>query len=250
MITHININDKKYACNLAEGFDISIPLVSEGGVVAFGANPYHKEAYKSGEFIGSLEAGAPVNFYNIFINPHGNGTHTETVNHIDKRGRTIYDTLKQFHFIAQLVTLNPQKIESGDYVITSDHFYKLKISDQTEALVIRTTPNDNSKLTKNYTGTNPCYFDKKFIELLNDTNVQHLLIDVPSVDREVDGGRLSAHNTFWSTEDKIQLKKTITEMVYIDNAIADGLYLLNLQTISVDIDASPSKPILYALNEI
>lgn len=250
MLIQIQIADKQYSCDLKKGLDISIPLVSDGGVVAFGADPYTAQPFSSGEFVGSLNAGAPVNFYNIFINPHGNGTHTETVNHIDKRGHSIYDTLKQSHFITQLITITPNQRDNGDRVIEEEQFYNIKILELAQALVIRTTPNTTTKLTQNYTGTNPCYIDYKFIQQLNKTNVDHLLIDIPSVDREVDGGKLSAHNAFWNTEDNLQLKKTITEMVYIDNDILDGLYLLNLQTISVDIDASPSKPILYALNEI
>ena len=111
-------------------------------------------------------------------------------------------------------------------------------------------PNSKKKLEKNYTGTNPCYVDFEFIQRLNNSEVKHLLIDMPSVDREIDGGKLSAHKAYWQIDKDIAMDKTITEMIYVDNDIQDGLYLLNLQTISVDIDASPSKPIIYALKEI
>lgn len=250
MLIQIKINDEQYTADLEKGNDISIPLVSNGGVRAFGADAYKADPYREGSFIGSLEAGSPVNFYNIFINPHGNGTHTETVRHIDKRGESIYKTLKQSHFIAQLVTITPSKLKNGDFAIEEKAFENLKILNETKALIIRTLPNTKSKLSQNYTRTNPCYIASKFLQQLNKTNVQHLIIDLPSVDKEVDGGKLSSHNVFWNTNNTIELKKTITEMAYIDNDIKDGLYLLNLQTISVDIDASPSKPILYALNKI
>ena len=38
---------------------------------------------------------------------------------------------------------------------------------------------------------------------------------------------------------------TITELIYVDGAILDGSYLLNLQIASFELDASPSKPVLY-----
>ena len=75
--------------------------------------------------------------------------------------------------------------------------------------------------------------------------VKHLLIDLPSVDREQDGGRLISHRAFWNYPKEIDLKRTITELIYVDNAINDDLYLLNLSLANIVNDASPSRPILY-----
>jgi len=36
----------------------------------------------------------------------------------------------------------------------------------------------------------------------------------------------------------------------VNNSIKDGLYLLNLQIASFEIDVSPSKPVLYALEPV
>jgi len=250
MLIKIKIGAQDYQCDLEKSLDISIPLINNAGVIAFGADAYKSEPYTSGDFIGNIENGSPVNFYNIFINPHGNGTHTESVKHIDNRGLSIYDTLKSSHFISKLVSLNPDKNKNLDSVITERHFNQIGDLKNIKALIIRTIRNSNDKLNTNYTGTNPCYIDKDFMKLLNETEVEHLLVDIPSVDREVDGGELLAHKTFWKIDDNIALKKTITEMIYVDNNISDGLYLLNLQIISVDIDASPSKPILFELKKL
>ena len=43
---------------------------------------------------------------------------------------------------------------------------------------------------------------------------------------------------------------TITEMIFVQDAIEDGTYLLNLQIASFENDASPSKPILYAIENL
>ena len=79
------------------------------------------------------------------------------------------------------------------------------------------------------------------------------MIDLPSVDREEDEGKLLAHKAFWNVKDVTNLNDdarldcTITEMIFVPNEIQDGSYILNIQIASFENDASPSKPILYSL---
>ena len=80
--------------------------------------------------------------------------------------------------------------------------------------------------------------------------VKHFLIDLPSVDKELDNGLLAAHHAFWEHPERTNLERTITELVYVPNSIIDGLYLLNLQIASFENDASPSKPVIYMLNKV
>ena len=42
----------------------------------------------------------------------------------------------------------------------------------------------------------------------------------------------------------------ITEMVFIPDEVEDGDYLLNLQIAPFFADTSPSRPILYKINDI
>ena len=44
-----------------------------------------------------------------------------------------------------------------------------------------------------------------------------------------------------------RINSTITEMIFVNNEVKDGSYLLNLQIASFENDASPSKPILFEL---
>jgi hypothetical protein len=37
-------------------------------------------------------------------------------------------------------------------------------------------------------------------------------------------------------------------MIYVENQVADGIYILNLQIASFENDASPSKPVLYKIH--
>jgi hypothetical protein len=75
------------------------------------------------------------------------------------------------------------------------------------------------------------------------------LIDLPSVDKEQDEGKLLSHNAFWNTSGKLRLDATITELIYVENTIEDGSYFLNLQIAPFENDASPSKPILYKIEQ-
>ena len=100
---------------------------------------------------------------------------------------------------------------------------------------------------KVYSGTNPTYLDPEAMKYIVSKGVKHFVIDLPSVDREEDGGALASHNIFWNTDGKIAKQKTITEMVYVPDQIKDGLYLLNIQIASFMMDASPSKLVLYKI---
>ena len=247
ILTH---NKKKFSTDLDKPLDISIPLSHHDTPIAFGAPKYSARPLVAGSFVGCLEEGSPVNFYNIEINPHGNGTHTESVKHIDKRGKNILETLVKQHHIAKLITVNPQTKTNGDLVVDRRALsIKKKDLEDISALIIRTKPNRKTKKQKNYTGKNPIYFDASLLKFIS-LHIDHLLIDVPSVDKEEDGGKLKGHKAFWQVNNELALQKTITEMIYVDNTIKDGLYLLNIQIIPVVIDVSPSRPVLYELQEV
>lgn len=243
--THL---DKEYWTDLSNGVDISIPLIDNAsGPKCFYAPDFRVEVVRAGDFIGSTESGSPVNFRNVFLNPHGNGTHTECAGHITSQPFTINQCLKTFHFVTALVTVEPKLMSNLDQVITHNILQELGDFGGAQALVVRTLPNDDDKLTKDYSGSNPAYFSEEAIQFLNDKKIKHLLTDLPSIDREEDGGKLTSHKTFWEYPDFTAWEKTITEMVYVPTAIPDGLYLCNIQIISIESDASPSKVLLYPM---
>jgi kynurenine formamidase len=199
----------------------------------------------SENWIGDVNKGGSVNFRTVTFNPHGNGTHTECVGHISKEFYTINQGLKRFMFVAELVTVLPEQ-RGSDFVISRKQL-EMVLADvgKFEALVIRTLSNSSVKLVTNYSNTNPPYIEKEAIDLMNELGVEHLLIDLPSVDREQDEGKLLAHHAFWNYPAQPALHKTITEMIYVPNEIFDGTFILNLQIAPFENDASPSKPVLY-----
>jgi len=240
-------NEEEWLIDLSKPIDISIPLISgQEGPNCFYAPRFKTSPVVAGDFIGDTKQGGAVNFFNIEINPHGNGTHTECVGHISSEGHKLKDCMQRYLFMSSLISVNPIELENGDKLITRE-----SISSQVEeigfaeAMVIRTRPNEEEKMRKNYSGTNPVYFDPKAIAFLVEKGVNHLLTDLPSVDREEDGGKLLSHSCFWNYPEKISLHRTITELIFVPNSINDGKYILNIMVGDYDLDVSPSKPILY-----
>jgi len=245
VITTIQYNSRKLTIDLSKPLDISIPLkgdVSNVNAWYLGPPKITPEVI-DGETI-SVAEGAVVNFNTITFNPHSHGTHTETVGHITEKAYSINKHLKQFFFLAEVVTVAPEKL-GDDYVISKKQLQFALGNKKREAIVIRTLPNTNEKKSFQYSNTNPTYLLEEAAVYLKAKGIKHLLIDLPSVDKEQDDGELLAHNAFWNTKGKLRLDATITEFIYVSNKIDDGCYMLNLQIAPFENDASPSKPILY-----
>jgi len=253
-------NNISFEADLSKPLDISIPIKhgKENPNCFWAPYPWF-EPYKAGGFVGSTKSGAPVNFYNIKMNPHGNGTHTECVGHIAKEKYSINDCLQKFWFVAELISVTPTKQDNGDEVISLAGVQNALVNKRKyEALIIRTLPNAEDKKTKVYSSSNPCYLDVAAMEWIVEQGVQHLLIDLPSVDREEDEGKLLSHHAFWNypaygtnaTADdlaKVRANNTISELIYVPDEIKDETYLLNIQIASFDLDVSPSKIVLYKI---
>ncbi|WP_396143832.1 cyclase family protein [Flavobacterium sp.] len=245
--------DNKYQVDLSKPIDISIPLSNtDENPIAWYIEKPEIEPVKFGDWIGKVSEGSSTNFNNIFFNPHGHGTHTECLGHITRDFYSINQCLKQFFFKAELISITPEDINS-DLVITKNQIERALNGKIPEAIIIRTLSNSESKKHKNYSKTNPPYLAEEAAIYIREIGIQHLLIDLPSVDREEDEGKLLAHKAFWNVKnvnnlnDDARLNCTITEMIFVEDTIQDGNYILNLQIASFENDASPSKPILYKI---
>lgn len=236
--------------------DISMPLrADEKNVRAWYVDPPRFEPVRANGFIGSIEEGGAVNFRDIYFNPHGHGTHTECLGHITNEIYSINELLQSYFCKAQLISVEPKrKVDSitgeMDLVITNEQLESIPFETDVEALIIRTLPNDASKCGQDYSATNPAYLAIECIETINQLNIKHLLIDTPSVDRESDGGELAFHHAFWGVPDEPNFQRTITELIYVSNSISDGKYIMELQVAPFENDASPSRPVLYAIQTV
>ena len=250
MIAKIN----NFQIDLSKPIDISIPLSNtDKNPIAWYIEKPEIEPVKFGNWIGKVSEGSSTNFNNIFFNPHGHGTHTECLGHITREIYSINQCLKKFFFTAELISIEPESTNGDDVITLKSISTALDVTNhkQLEAIIIRTLPNFASKKHKKYSKTNPPYLSEEAAIFIREIGIQHLLIDLPSVDREEDEGKLLAHKAFWNVKDVNNLNddarmySTITEMIYVENEILDGSYILNLQIASFENDASPSKPILY-----
>ena len=250
MIANIN---NEFTIDLSKHIDISIPITNtDENPIAWYIEKPVIEPVVFGDWIGSIKEGASTNFNTISFNPHGHGTHTECLGHITREFYSINQCLKQFFFLAELVSIVPE-MQGEDLVISRNQVKKALGLKTPEALIIRTLPNFKIKKSLKYSNTNPPYLAEDAALFIRENGIKHLLIDLPSVDKEHDEGKLLAHKAFWNVKDvnnlnaSARLDCTITEMIYVADEVEDGSYLLNLQIASFENDASPSKPILYQI---
>ncbi len=248
-------NGKNYEADLSRGYDISVPIAVNEGVRAWGVeNPVISPVKREG-FVGSVAEGGAVNFYDITFNPHGHGTHTEGLGHVSEARESINRMMNIWCFPSRVVTIVPEEVtedkphyvKKGDKIITEEILKKVCGDIKEEALVIRTEPNGGFKRGVNYSGQNPPYLTLGAITWLCDHGVKQLLVDMPSIDREDDDGRLLGHHYFFGTKGVPRRNATITELIFVPNYVEDGLYLLNLQVASFENDAAPSRPVLHKL---
>lgn len=255
----VQLGSRQYATDFSAPNDISIALeAGPGHTSAWYVDPIRIEPVRSAQFTGSVAEGGSVNFRDIFFNPHGHGTHTECLGHISPEVHSVNRSLRRFFFSAFLVSVEPELLteddrwmRAGDRCITARSMEKfLSSARDCEALIIRTLPNTPDKRTFAWSDTNPPYIHPEAMQLIAATGVQHLLIDLPSIDRESDQGLLTAHHIFWNYPENPRPDRTITEFIFVPDPIRDGLWLLELQVAPFENDASPSRPLLYPLTEV
>ena len=269
----LTLADSTYEVDTDNAVSLAIPLkFNDKQPNHFGADIATKESLHGGGFIGDTKRGGSCNVDSITLVPHCNGTHTESIAHIVHEQFSIGKNNQHSLTLCQLMSVTPinatesndsylPELQSSDKVIDlACLLSQIKPSaiEQIESLVIRTLPNHDNKLSAIYGDNNqPPFFTHQAMSWLAQSGIKHLLVDMPSIDKMYDDGQLSNHHIYWRVEpnsrllnDKSRPDRTITEMIYIENSVADGLYCLNLQLPAFDLDAAPSRPILYPLNKI
>lgn len=254
--------------DLSQWTDISIPVEFQGNrFAAFGADPAHSTPYRTGEFTLSVNQGAGCNCPVFHFSAHLHGTHTECVGHISDQPYMVQDLVCQQPFlVARVITLVAvpapaveaesylPALEPQDQILTKQAIMGAlgESSEPFAALIIRTLPNTPDKKQRDYRKQPAPYFSNEAMQAIVSLGVEHLLVDLPSLDREEDEGRLSNHHIYWGVEQGTHQVpepscKSITEFVYLPDEVEDGLYLLSLNVSNIRSDAAPSRPILYRI---
>ena len=251
----LEIGGRRYASDTARGVSLAIPLSFDGAQPSFfeapaaSARPLEVEG-----FTGDTRRGGSCNVGRYDFTPHCNGTHTECVSHVTDEPLPLAEQLRSGLLPATLVTVVPKHnlIEAAAMKMALQHHPAKEFH---EALILRTVPNTKDKLTRHYLSAAPppCVATDA-AKLLVDAGVMHLLVDLPSLDPMHDEGRLAAHRVFWGLPegnrhlaDAKRAKATVTEMIYVPDAVHDGYYLLDLQIPAFMTDAAPSRPVIFPL---
>lgn len=235
----------------------------------FGAPEAGTHPFAVPGFSGSVEQGASCNCDVITLIPHCNGTHTECVGHLTREPLDAHRVVPLGLVPALLVSIEPTDARASgesaepnpqpaDLLITrhalEQSVWAKAAPFEPRALVIRTLPNSAGKQHQDYTNQTPPYLSREAAELLVERGIEHLVVDMPSIDRAHDEGRLGAHRIFFglpradtTLAHATRANATVTELAYVPDSVTDGPCFLELQVPALGGDAVPSRPLLYPI---
>jgi kynurenine formamidase len=267
---------------------VSLALELDFGVAEAGVSrpqPRHFDApaatsrpYAVPGFSGSVRTGASCNCDVITVIPHCNGTHTECAGHLTREPLDAYPLVPAGLMEALLLTVAPVPTTqaSGESTVPTPHAgdrmvtrgaienawaaHTVNTLSRPLALVIRTRQRVLQLAPRNgdpAAGAEPpAYLTQEAATLLVERGIEHLVIDLPSIDREHDEGRLTAHRIFFGlppgSRELAQATRrhaTVTELADVPNDLEDGPYLLAIHVPAWRGDAVPSRPLLYPVQQ-
>jgi len=249
------LDGQRYRAHPGRATSLAIPIAFGGdGVSAFGVPPPTATAVSGPGFVGALQ-----------LIPHCHGTHTECVGHLVDEPVSVDAVLRETPIPATLVSVatepaaghpeaDPAIAAPDDRLVTAEALRRAlgAASPFLRAVVIRTLPNRAEKLAARYDGARPPpYLTAAAATLLAGSGCEHVIVDLPSLDRMLDGGKLAAHRAFFGLPAGSRARAeatrghcTITELAFIADEVGDGRYLLDLQLAPLASDAAPSRPLL------
>jgi arylformamidase len=256
----VEVDGRRYRARSAQAVSLAIPYDAEvPRVLAFGVGPPTAERVVGPGFVGDTRRGGSCNVAEHRLVPHCQGTHTECVGHLVDEPLSVDEVLRECLIPATLVSVEPEAAADGDRQI-NDRVLRAALEQHSgtgfrRAIVIRTLPNGTAKLRARYDGAAPAaYLTAAAGALLAELGCEHLVVDLPSLDRMMDGGKLAAHRAFFGLAegsrrlaDATRRHCTATELAFVPDEVADGRYLLDLQIAPLAADAAPSRPLLLPL---
>jgi arylformamidase len=222
----------------------------------FGAPRATSAPLRIGSFEGNVTRGGSCNCNSIHLIPHCHGTHTESASHLTIEQRPLHEFMPLAPMPALLLTVQPTVAgltdeDAGAAASTTDLLITLKVLQQAwqgfpatnaKALLLR--------ITAAYEADHAPYFTTACMTAIVARGVEHLVVDLPSVDRMNDGGHLAAHRIFFGLaagETRLPYaqrpESSITELALFSADLPDGPCALQLQLAAFYGDAVPSRPI-------
>ena len=266
---------RRWRADVTAPADLAIVLEFNGAQPSFFVEtPASSEPLRIGGFTGSVANGASCNCAVHSLAPHCHGTHTECIGHVTRGPVTVASLTPVAPCVALVVSVRPEPLGAAAAALPGGHaaaddlvIRRVALAAAASswldapctAMVIRTLPNGADKRHRAYSGSpSPApYFLPEAMRWLVGRGISSLVVDLPSLDRADDGGRLAAHREYWGlppgSDDATQATRgqaLVTELAYVPDFVADGLYLLDLQVPAFGADAAPSRPVLYPLLSI
>lgn len=258
-MTHIEIlyRGRMHIIRHQESFKLSTQLCfADNAINLYGIAPAHEEPLQYDNNPARVKLGGSCNASFISFVPHCHGTHTECIGHILPEIHNVADLDIPPFIAATLIHVSLERASkmkdcyniyaaADDWIITADAIERALTplgSDYLQALVIAT--DNNSWLP------DAPYFSHQAMERLLKLGVQHLLVDIPSIDKLHDGGLMDNHRCFWGISDPcnpITERKyaSVTELIQLPANIPSGHYFISIQLPDLTGDALPSKPLLF-----
>jgi arylformamidase len=269
VIAELTFGGQKVRTALDRGVSLAIAVDFSGSNPRhFGAGAPTSKPFAAGSFTGSVATGASVNCSVITLNPHCQMTHTESVAHLTRESGDAWRVVPRGLLPAVVVSVSPEPARESaestspqpwgtDTLITRRRLraaWPMGKMIEPAAAVIRTLPNEASKRSRDYTELVPPYLTREAVEWLVEKRIEHLVLDVPSVDRTHDEGHLVGHRLFFGLPagstargDAARSRATITELAFVPDEVADGPCILALAVPAIGGDAVPCQPIVYPL---
>ncbi len=266
MIGRLQSHGLNLSIDFSAGRSLAITLDPDGPQPSFFAGKRARTSpLRVGDYIGDVSLGGSCNADVLEFIPHCHGTHTECWAHLDKSAGHVLDIIDQQPCLARLITLQgTPACDKGENktILTLEELRKALGHGQTghpkpltgDALIIRTLPNPVEKMCRDY-ALEPSYpvLSAAAIDWLASQELKHLLLDTPSLDRANDGGKLSNHRCWWglnpisSVTSVDPKKRSVTEMIYVPDALKDAHYWLHLELQPLASDATSSRPVIYPI---
>ena len=244
--------------------DLSLPIrFGAAHSRAFSLPAASSHAVEGGGFVGDVRRGGSCNCETHSLTPHADGTHTEGPGHL--LAERVPVVAPAPICLAVVVRVQPRLLGDSvddvsgnhrhddrvvDRALLEDALARVGDVDDVSAIVIATESGDVTRAAR-FSGTNPTYLTVDAALFIRERGFMHLLVDLPSIDREDDGGLLAAHRAFFdlptgvgAVTPLVIAPRTVTELCVVDDDIAEGPWALFLQVAPIEADAAPSRPLL------
>ncbi|HET7810870.1 MAG TPA: cyclase family protein [Steroidobacteraceae bacterium] len=274
MIAELSYGGQKVRAALDRGVSLAIPIeFGAPGPRHFGAPAPTSQPFAIGSFSGSVAGGASCNCSTLTLTPHCQATHTESVAHLTREAGDAWRVVPRGLLPAVVVSVVPESARESSETSEPEPFAtdlliskrrlraawpmgrpSMNSMPEPVAAIIRTLPNDPAKRSRDYTDLVPPYLTREAVEWLVEKRIEHLVLDVPSLDRTHDDGHLVGHRIFFGLPrgssargDASRTRATITELAFVPDEVHDGPCILALSVPAIGGDAVPSQPIVYPL---